>query len=194
MKQITVPWDKATLVELKKFAVSVLGIIPGPNIGESTLRAKIRAAFAGNHITIMVLDGEDEVVAPDAPAPPSDPPIQGKALRGSSAENDPKVTITIAEVEGAGGKRPVPVGVNGVIMLVPRGKPAPIPLRYYFALGDAIKTLYEMDEQSGDVNSSDVPSYPFTVNKMPPDAEIQAYLVAEQGQDYFDSVGGLNRK
>lgn len=180
MKQKTVPWDDATLDELKKFVAQVLGISVNYNIGESTLRAKIRQAYGGDTITIMVLDGEDEFVAEDAPAPASTkPPTHGKALRGSSAENDPKVTITIAEIEGAGGKRPVPVGVNGVMMLVPRGRPVDIPYRYYHALTLAVKTVHEQDEETLEIVSSDVPSYPFSVNKMPPQAEIDAYLAAD---------------
>lgn len=179
MKQKTVPWDEATLDELKKFASSVLGMSVNYNIGEATLRAKIRQAYPGDTITIMVLDGEDEARPSDAPAPPPQTPTDGKALRGSSAENDPKVTITIAEVEGTGGKRPVPVGVNGVMMLVPRGRPVDIPYRYYEALLHAVKTLHEQDETTGEVVSSDVPSYPMSVNRMPPQAVIDAYLAAD---------------
>ena len=180
MKQKTVPWDEATLDELKKFAASVLGISVSPRIGEETLRAKIRQAYPGDTITIMVLDDEVEETVGDAPAPASETPTDGKALRGASAENDPKVTITITEMEGAGGKRPVYVGVNGVAMLIPRGRPVDIPYRYYHALTNAIKTLYEQDEASGEVISSDVPTYPMSVNKMPPQADIDAYLAAEQ--------------
>ena len=181
MKQKTVPWDEATLSELKRFAASVLGITCAVNIGEATLRAKIRQAFPGDTITIMVHDGEDDVTQSDAPPPPSDQPHDPRALRGSSAVNDPKVTITIAEQEGAGGKRAVFVGVNGVGMLIPRGRPVDIPLRYYFALNDAVKTVHEQDEATGDVVSSEVPSYPMSINKMPPQADIDAYLAAEQG-------------
>lgn len=179
MQQKTVPWGEATLDELKKFAAQVLGMSVNYNIGEDTLRAKIRQAYPGENITIMVLDGEEEKPA-DAPAPASEAPKVGKALRGSSAEKDPKVTITIAEVEGVGGKRPVPVGVNGVFMLIPRGKPVDIPYRYFAALGLAIRTLHEQDEQTGEIVSSDVPSYPFSVNRMPPQADIEAYLEADR--------------
>ena len=112
--------------------------------------------------------------------PASETPTDGKALRGSSAENDPKVQITIAEVEGAGGKRPVFVGVNGVGMLIARGRPQDIPYRYYAALTNAIKTTHEQDESTGEIVSSDVPSYPFSVNRMPPQTEIDAYLALEQ--------------
>ena len=179
MKQKTVPWDEATLDELKKFAASVLGMSTHANIGEEKLRAKIRQAYPGDTITIMVLDDEGEGFASDAPPPPSATPNDGKALRGSSAERDPKVTITIAEMEGAGGKRPVYAGVNGVAMLIPRGRPVDIPYRYYLDLMNAVKTVHEQDEATGEIISSDVPSYPMSVNKRPPQAEIDAWLKAD---------------
>ncbi len=181
MKQKTVPWDEATLLELKMFAAQVLGMSAHPNIGEATLRAKIRQAYNGDEITIMVDEsGPKDASQADTPAAPSETPNDGKALRGTSAANDPKVKITIAEVEGAGGKRPVPVGVNGVVMLVPRGRPVDIPYRYYEVMRHAIKRTYEQDETTHEVISSDVPSYPMSVNLMPPQAEIDAYLAAEQ--------------
>ena len=180
MKQKIVPWDKATLVELRMFANQVLGIAPGHNMGESTLRAKIRAAYSNDTITILVPDDDDNVVAqPDAPAPKPQS-TDSRALRGSSAAADPKVQITIAEVEGAGGNRPVFVGVNGVGMLVPRGKPVHIPYRYFLALSYAIKTVHEQDTETQEITSTDVPSYPMSVNRMPPQEDIDAYLAAEQ--------------
>ena len=180
MKQKTVPWDEATLAELKRFAASVLGIPTAVNIGEQTLRAKIRQAYPGDTITIMVMDGDDDIsVASDAPPPPSDTPHDPRALRGGSSINDPKVTITIAEQEGAGGKRGVFVGVNGVAMIIPRGKPVDIPWRYYAALLLAVKTVYEQDEATHEIIESDVPSYPMGVNKMPPKEDVVAYLAAE---------------
>lgn len=177
MKQKTVPWDEATLDELTKFAAQVLGMSVHPNIGEIKLRGKIRQAYPGDSITIMVLEDEDKGPV-DAPVPPSEG--DGKALRGASAENDPKVTITISEVDDVGGKRPVFVGVNGVGMLIPRGKPVDIPYRYYHALTNAIKTTHDQDEATQEIISSDVLSYPMSVNKMPPQAEIDAYLALEQ--------------
>ena len=178
MKQRTVQWDEATLEELKMFAAQVLGMSVHPKIGEDKLRGKIRMAYPGDTITIMALDDEDSAPA-DAPVAASAEPTDGKALRGSSAAGDPMVTITIAETDSAGGKRPVFVGVNGVGMLIPRGKQVDIPYRFYLALTHAIKTTYEQDEATGEIISSDVPSYPFGVNKMPPQADIDAYTAAE---------------
>ena len=184
MQQKTVPWGEATMDELKTFATAVLGMTVNYNIGEDTLRAKIRPAFVGDSITIMVKVQEKPAdapaPAPEAPKVGNEAPKVGKPLRGSSAEKDPKVTITIVEGEGTGGKRPVPVGVNGVLMLIPRGKPVDIPYRYYAALQLAIKTVHEQDEATQEIISTDVPSYPFSVNRMPPQADIEAYLEADR--------------
>lgn len=180
MQQKAVPWDEATLLELKMFAAQQLGMSTHPSIGEETLRSQIRQAFSGDTMNIMVPpDDEDDGQASDAPVPPPETPNDGKALRGTSASHDPKVKITIAEVEGAGGKRPVYSGVNGVSFLVPRGRPVDIPFRYYEALLKAVKTLHEQDPDTDEIISTDVPSYPLSVNLLPPKAEVDAYFAAQ---------------
>ncbi len=182
MEQKKVSWDDATPKELKMFCAQVLGIMTTPNIGETALRSKIRQAYSGTELTIMVPedDGPADAPAPAVAKPDSgDPPAVGKALRGSSAESDPKVKVTIAEVEGAGGTRDVYVGVNGVGMMVPRGRPVDIPYRYFHALENAVKTNHEQDPETNEIVSSEVPSYPMSVNKMPDQAEIDAYLAAD---------------
>ena len=180
MRQKAVPWDEATLPELKMFAAQVLGMSTHPSIGEETLRAKIRQAYSGDTMTIMVPpDDEDDGQVSDAPVPPSETPSDGKALRGTSASGDPKVKITIAEVEGAGGKRLIFSGVNGVSFMIPRGRPVDIPFRYYEALLHAVKTVHEQDEATGEIISSEVPAYPMGVNVLPPKAEVDAYFAAQ---------------
>ncbi len=178
MEQKTIGWDEATLPELIMFSSQVLGIPVAPNIGEATLRGKIRQCFPGDSITISVLETEDRAPA-DAPAAPSDQPTDGRALRGTSASGDPMVLITISEVDSPGGKRPVFAGVNGVGMLIPRGRPVDIPYRYYEALLHAVKTVHEQDMDTGEITSTDVLSYPVSVNQMPPQAEIDAYFAAQ---------------
>lgn len=179
MKEKTIPWAEATLDELKKFAVQVLGIYPAHNVGIEALRSKIRQTYTGDTITIVNVDQDDGVQVSDAP--PADQVVgDGTALRGTSASRDPKVKITIPETDGPGGKRGVFVSVNGVAMIVPRGKPVDIPYRYYLVLANAVKTVHEQDEETQEIISTDVPSYPMGVNLMPPQAEIDAYYAAER--------------
>ena len=226
MRQDKIPWGEATPTQLKMFAAQVLGIMVAPNIGEQTLRAKIRTAFSGDTLTILVDESveqppraeeptpqpmpQPEAETPEpfaelSPAEPEGPSRRdfligaaatagaatavaaaaaasggGKPMVGTSGEHDPKVLITIAEVEGPGGKRPVFTSVNGVAMLIPRGRAVPIPYRYFRCLLDAVKTVHHQDEDTGEIISSQVPSYPMSVNRMPPQADIDAYLALEQ--------------
>ncbi len=210
MKQALIPWSEATLTELKMFAAQVLGMMTAPNIGEQSLRAKIRVAFSGDTLTILVDDSMDPPPRAAEPTPEPEPSRRdfllgaaataaaattvagaaaaasveapstgGKPMVGTSGETDPTVIITIAEIEGPGGKRPVFTSVNGVAMLVPRGRPVPIPYRYYMDLLCAVKTVHHQDEETNEMISSEVPSYPMSVNKMPPQADIDAYLARD---------------
>lgn len=205
MKQVQIPWGEGTLTELKMFAAQVLGMMTSPNIGEESLRAKIRVAFQGDTLTILVDDtvqkppGEERTPPPEpeteqpepfaelspagafsrAPGAPA-PPIGGKPMVGAIGKIDPTVLVTIPEVEGPGGKRDVFVSVNGVAMLVPRGSPVPIPYRYYMALMCAVKQVHHQDEDTHEIITSEVPAYPMSVNIMPAKSEIDAYLAAEQ--------------
>ena len=124
MKQSTVAWDNANLTQLKMFASQLLSIGFQDNIGEDTLRAKIRQAFDGDEITFMVPD--DMVVAerqPDAPnVAAADTPHDSKALRGSSGALDPMVTVTIScscgsPVEVSGRSTAMPVCIIGAVII-----------------------------------------------------------------------------
>lgn len=219
MKQKTIAWNDATRADLVKFCSQALGIPTHPSIGEDALRSKIRQAYEGDTITILVLDGEEPLPPADAPvsalaSPPSpqspvapvtepeqgapvdqgapqkvaakvdeyDNPVQDRALRGHSSQNDPKVKVTIAEETGAGGRRGVFVGVNGVGMIIPRARPVDIPYRYWLVLNNARKTVYEQDDETGEIMESTVLSYPVSVNQMPSQEEIDAYYAADAGR------------
>ena len=68
-------------------------------------------------------------------------------------------------LQDAGGSDDVQVGVNGSVMLVPRGKDVDIPYRYYEALKNAVADKYEMmpDGKSMNPVPRKVPAYPFQV-------------------------------
>ncbi len=198
-------WLDATPDQLMTFAAQFLGITSwGHNIGEEKVRARIRAAFTGDTITIMVPE-EVAAVASAAPADASatpadaseadahqeaasaavdasDPALKAdnRALIGTSGRDDPVVMLTISEAEGKSGTRPVFLSVNGVGILIPRGKMVPVAYRYYEVLEHAERTTYEQDEESGEIIPSNVKSYPFGVNQMPPQVEIDAYFAAQQ--------------
>ena len=54
-----------------------------------------------------------------------------------------KVKLIIHTTTEAGGKDPVPIGVNGRVMLVPRGKEVEIPHAYFEVLKNAKRFDYE---------------------------------------------------
>ena len=90
---------------------------------------------------------------------------------------DPKVKVLIMEnsAEGAAGKRPIFLSVNGVAMLVPRAQPADIPYRYYEALKNAVVHKIKHDLDNGTVETFDEPAYAYQVLALPSKAEIDAW-------------------
>jgi len=87
------------------------------------------------------------------------------------------VSLTIHVQEGAGGKRPVFVGVNGKAILIPRATKCSVKLRYLRALEAAVETKYEYDEEAKANVPRELPSYPHQVHTMPSEADIEAYRV-----------------
>lgn len=165
-----IPLEEATFEQLHAYATTILGIEVKKGTNGPQLRSKIEAT------------GTKEIILPDAPEQPSHegapPPRVGVKPKqiADVRKGEPTVELTINEQSGAGGKRAIPVGVNGVMILLPRAERIKIAYRYYVALNNAIKTLYETDQETGDVIDRDVPSYPFQVHRMPPDDELAAWL------------------
>ncbi|MEO5368526.1 MAG: hypothetical protein H7833_00460 [Magnetococcus sp. DMHC-1] len=83
---------------------------------------------------------------------------------GQDSKAGSKITITIQPAPDKNGNRPVPVGVNGSIMLIPRGKKVEVPAPYVEVLSNARQTVVEMDPDTGNVTESDILAYPFTVH------------------------------
>lgn len=163
--------EDASLDQMRQFATEVLGMDVAPQTNSPTLRAKIAQAWDGDHIEV---DGE---VGPSGrlvkPAAPATKPT-GHQITAVSAKGDPVVMLVISEQPGKGGDRPVPVGVNGVAILIPRGAPQPVPWRYYQALCSAVQTVYEqLDDMT--IIAKQVPCYPVTVTQMPPQDQIDRW-------------------
>jgi len=144
---------KATHAELLTFARDTLGFNLPPNTKEETLRARIGAAWNKDHILVA------EAV-PDEPTQVGDQPRPATADQ-QAPEND-KVRIIVQVTEEAGGNEPVPVGVNGKVMLIPRGEEVDIPRSYFEVLKNAITHKYEA-MPGGGMNPipRKVPLYPF---------------------------------
>ena len=59
--------------------------------------------------------------------------------------------------------KPRSVGVNGKIMLIPRGEEVEIPRTYFNVLKDAISRVTYQEGETGMIKSRDVASYPFQI-------------------------------
>ena len=66
-------------------------------------------------------------------------------------------TIRLTEAEGAGGSEPVPVGVNGRVQLIPRGKDVEVRLPYVAVLKNAEKIVYDEHMEADGIRSRMVP-------------------------------------
>lgn len=173
----TVSIEEADLDQLKEFATNTLGLEYHKTANKTHMLSMIRKVHEKD--TIQVEDAPE--VVPHAGQPldmtPHAPNDTSKEPSGLKSASDPKVTIMIPLSEKEGGDRPVPVGVNGKQMLLPRGKDIVIPYRYFEALNNAVRTEFRQDPNDDDyeIKRRDVPSYPFQVKAMPSQEEIDAW-------------------
>jgi hypothetical protein len=171
-----VPMAEATEAQLREFAQNVLGLA----IDHKTKGDKRRAAIG------RAWPNQDHILVADT-APPAEAPAPAldinhtavpatKAMVDRTSGLDPKVKINISREAGPGGDRAVPVSVNGVAMVIPRGEDVTVPYRFYLALRNAITTLVEQDPNTLEEFRRDTPSYPFqVVGPLPSEAEIAAW-------------------
>jgi len=153
-----------------------------PAPGETVIAKMREGGLVGDFITTFA-ESEDPVGA--APPMPNGAAaldlIRNDALRlDTQSSDDPRYVISIAEEKGPGGKRAVPVSVNGRTILIPRGKPCDIAARYYEALKDATESHFEERQDPTDplktvMEESKVPSYPWSVISAPSRQELEAW-------------------
>jgi hypothetical protein len=149
-----IPIAEATEAQLRKFAQETLGIEIKPTMGFDKVLVAVQSAW-DRDIPVMEEDPEG-VLAGDQPVPVRDrhlPPPAGK------------VRINIGIQEEAGGERPVEVGVNGKIMLIPRGKDVDIPEAYLEVLQHAVTYKYDNLDDGMGINpkAREVQLYPFQI-------------------------------
>ena len=143
----TIAISEASAAQLAEFASSHLGMI-GINASQGKERLIELIEAAGHEgDTIEIHDTERK---PRAKAAPSSDP-------------DRKVRIHIATGEGAIGARHVEVAVNGVLMLIPRGKDVEIPWKYLHVLQNAKASQAEVDDDGQIVGWREAPLYPVSV-------------------------------
>lgn len=124
-----------------------------------------------------------------AASPPPEPPVEKPVVErysDATSRGDPVITVEIAKEPhrpGSIGTEPAKVGVNGKMMLIPRGRPVQIPFRYYLALLEARETQYvQRETNAGEfiLDESIAYAYPFSVQDAPSREEVGKWY-ADQG-------------
>ena len=129
----TIPIGEATEAELRSFASDTLGIEIHPNAKMETVLAKVGTAW--DKPDIQVPDNDPaQTQSGDQPQP---------VTEAQKAPNAGMVRLIIGVTEDAGGSDPIQLGVNGKIMLVPRGEEVEIPDRYFEVLEHAVMDKYD---------------------------------------------------
>jgi hypothetical protein len=137
-----IPLNDATHDQLLQYGQTVLGLPFAPVWKIETMIAKILEARPG--LDFIEIEMDDAPAAQANPSAPPDIPAELKAAAVPSG--DDWVTIRLGADPGKGGDRDKDVGVNGQIMMIPRGKDVAIPRSYYMALLNTEQLIYETDK------------------------------------------------
>ncbi|WP_422028171.1 hypothetical protein [Roseovarius sp.] len=145
MKQRTLKIEEAAPAELREFAKTILQLDLDGREGADKLRSKIKEA--GYHAdTITLFD----MASADVKAAQADSKGRRTFMKKDAAGKDREyVKILIPTQEKAGGEEPVPVGVNGRIMYIPRAEVVEIPVEYAEVLENAEEFIYEPYDGNG---------------------------------------------
>lgn len=147
----TIAIAEATEEQLRQFCQDSLGLSVHPSAKRETIISRIRGAqHQGDSIEILV----DDIEPATGAAPPQGevkPDVTLEAPEVAAEEQTElqrlgapeKVMVNISMTDEPGGKDPVPVGVNGRVMLIPRNKNVEIPFPYFEALNKAVTYVYD---------------------------------------------------
>ena len=146
-----IPISEASVEQLRKFAQETLGIEMKESVSVEKARAQISKSW-DKGIPIEDAEVESEQIG-SAPTPVTDE---------QKDPGDEMVRINIGVTEDAGGADPIQLGVNGKIMLVPRGQDVDIPQKYFEVLQHAVQNKYESHPDGGmNPVPREVPLYPY---------------------------------
>jgi hypothetical protein len=158
--RIKKPITEATVGELRDFAIIDMGLDDvKPGDKRETIIAKL--AQAGYNIPTITVPN------PVASVTLKEPDQRGGQRRTNPVTGVEEVRIMLHRTDKAGGLRPVPVGVNGKIMLIPRGEAVWVPEAYVDVLQNAVELQYPPYDSDGDFLGGlkppeEVPAYPFS--------------------------------
>lgn len=177
---------EAGRADLERYLAEVLGIDFRPNTPVPTLRAKVEAAQPGCVTFQLPDDGPaPSVLNQPSQAAPQPLPRTEKVLGAyiGGGHNDPVCKILILEGQDEGGKRPVTVGVNGRVILLPRGRPIDVAYRYYEALKNAVKDVPIENQQTHEIEVHQVMAYPHQLISGPTPEQLAEWM--DRTQDRF---------
>lgn len=106
---------------------------------------------------VTTLDNDTSVAPATEKAPKTKAAKVAAAAAAEAGLSGKRKTIVIHQGEGAAGREDVPVGVNGVMYLIKRGKPVEVPTEVVGVLETAVTTVYENGE------AIDTPRFAFSV-------------------------------
>ncbi|WP_017182280.1 hypothetical protein [Sphingobium xenophagum] len=178
---VSIPLDQARNKALFHYAAVVLGLEVSSGANDTTLRSKILAA-APDTTEIKVPANVAGPAAPATVAPIAAVENADKPRKLTSHfRDDPRVELTVMGSADKTRAKDVQIAVNGDVVIIQRGKTVDIPYRHFLALRDAVETIGRETDEINPVTGLpiiewvDQPSYPFSVSKMPSEAEIAAY-------------------
>ncbi len=169
------PIAKASDAELRDFAELVLQLNAEGCGTRARLLALIRPAWPADYIFV---EAADAAAAGDGEEPQADaarPQAQVKLAGGGGSKDDPKWLIRISATELTGGKDPVPVGVNGHIVVIQRNMEVEVPHRYIEALRNAVRVSVAQDPRTQEFTLSAFTNYPLEIIERPSRDEIEAF-------------------
>lgn len=156
MSTKSIPIADATEAQLRTFAETYLGISIAYNAKLETIRAKVSEAWSKPEIMVQDESAVENQTMAGAPPRP--------VTKDQQPPSKDKVRLIIQRTDDAGGDEPVPVGVNGRVMLIPRGEEVDVPVSYFEVLKNAITHRYESLKDGG-INPipRKVPLYPYQI-------------------------------
>lgn len=163
----------ATAAQLRQFAMNNLGLDIHVRNNAETIRAKIATCYEGTEIELPDEDFEPPSVPVKAHPTEGDGKRNPRYFPGTHDEipvrEDGKVCVHIGVGQEKGGNDPVPAGVNGRVMLIPREKDVMIPVEYFLVLIEAVQLKYEMEDDGRSINPvpRQVPMYPIQLRPLP---------------------------
>lgn len=151
-----IPFAEATATQLADFAATNYGLDVRHTMGSAKIIQALQSVgYDKQTITVQVADVPQPV---------------------ASGNKRRMAEINIPEQDKPGGSEPVFVSVNGRGMYIPRDRECTVPYEYYDALRNAVKHVYDTDENGGLITPPrEVMEYPvILIRADPPLSQIEA--------------------